>query len=222
MKTTLLFLMILSLFTACETGTKYEKNTTTHKRVVLTDRSDGIPKDIDDLVGDDEELEDDDSLIADSIPDKAYVDIDDDEGYVDDKKYVEESTPKSDTFERQEVRRYSSGLDIHNIRVGKHDDYIRIVMDVYKGSKKAPSVGSYSAKYYADKDEIVVTLNGYNKFSASLPSFPANSVVKQIVFGNHKKNEDSYRFSIKLRQEAKVRIFDLKKPARLVFDIKPI
>jgi len=221
MKTTLLFLMILSLFTACETGTKYEKNTTTHKRVVLTDRSGGAYQDIDALVSDDEELEDDDSLIQERIPDKAYVDIDD-EGYVDDKKYVEDTTPKSDTFERQEVSSYSSGLDIHSIRVGKHDDYIRMVMDVYKGSKKAPTVGSYSAKYYADKDEIVVTLNGYNKFSASLPSFPANSVVKQIVFGNHKKNEDSYKFSIKLRQEAKVRIFDLKNPARLVFDIKPI
>jgi len=214
MKRTILFLMILSLFTACETGTKYEKNTTTHKRVVLTDRSGGAYQDIDALVSDDEELDDDDSLIQERVPDKAYVDIDD-------KKYVEESTPKSDTFERQEVSSYSSGLDIHSIRVGKHDDYIRMVMDVYKGSHKATSVGSYSAKYDADRGEIVVTLSGYSKFSAPLPSFPSNSVIKQIVFDDQ-KSDNSYRFSIKLRQEAKVRIFDLKNPARLVFDIKPI
>ncbi len=207
MKTTILFLMILSLFTACETGTKYDKNTT-RKKVVLTDRSGDIPKDIDDLVLDDKELNDD-SLIADPVPDEAYVD--------EDEEYVENSGD-TDTFESQEVT--STGLDVHKIRVGKHNDYIRLVLDVYEGSHKATSVGSYNAKYYANRDEIVVTLNGYSKFSASLPSFSSNSIIKQIVFSDHKKNENSYRFTIKLRQEAKVRIFDLKNPARLAFDIK--
>ncbi len=208
MKTTILFLMILSLFTACETGTKYDKNTT-RKKVILTDRSDELPKDINDLVSDDEELEDDDLLIADPVPEKAYID---------DEEYIEDSI-ESDTFESQEVS--SSGLDVHNIRVGQHDDYTRLVMDIYEDSHKATSVGSYSAKYYADRDEIVVKLNGYSKFSAPLPSFPSNSVIKQIVFDDH-NSENGYRFSIKLRQDAKVRIFDLKKPARLAFDIKPI
>ncbi len=217
MKRTILFFIILSFFTACETGTKYEKNTTTDKRVVLTDRSDNIPKDIDDLVSDDEELGDDDSLIDDPVPDRAYVDDDEfvEEGYVEDSK-------QSDTFESQEVvSSSSSGLDVHNIRVGQHDDYTRLVMDIYKGSHKAKSVGSYSAKYYANRDEIVVTLSGYSKFSAPLPSFPLNSIIKQIVF-DEQKSDNSYRFSIKLRKEAKVRIFDLKNPARLAFDIKPI
>jgi len=216
MKRTILFLMILSLFTACETGTKYEKNTTAHKRVVLTDRSGGAYQDIDALVSDDEELDDDDALITDSVPDKAYVDDDKyvEEGYIEDSK-------QSNTFESQEVVSSSSGLDVHNIRVGQHDDYTRLVMDIYKSSHKAKFVGSYSAKYYANRDEIIVILSGYSKFSAPLPSFPSNSIIKQIVF-NNKKSDNSYRFSIKLRQEAKVRIFDLKNPARLVFDIKPI
>ena len=213
MKTTILFLMILSLFTGCETGTKYDKNTT-RKKVILTDRSGNIPQDIDDLVHD-EELEDDDTLIADHVPDRAYVD---DEEYVENEKYVE-SRLERDTFESQEIA--NKGLTVHNIRVGRHDDYTRLVLDVYEGSQKATSVGSYSAKYYANRDEIVVTLSGYSKFSASLPSFPSNSVIKQIVFDDQ-KSDNSYRFSIKLRQEAKVRIFDLKNPARLAFDIKPI
>ncbi len=210
MRTTILFLMILSLFTACETGETYEKNTT-HKKVVLTDRSSGVSQNIDDLVLNDKEFEDDDSLIGDPVPDEAYVD--------DDEEYLENSGD-TDTFESQEVT--STGLDVHKIRVGKHNNYIRLVLDVYEGSHKATSVGSYNAKYYANRDEIVVTLNGYSKFSASLPSFSSNSIIKQIVFSDHKKNENSYRFTIKLRQEAKVRIFDLKNPARLAFDINPL
>ena len=209
MKRAILFLMILSFFTACETGTRYEKNTTTHKKVILTDRSDGIPKEIDDLVSDDEELEDDDSLIADPVPDKAYVDDD---------EYIEDSV-ESDTFDTQEVNQV--GLDVHNIRVGQHDDYTRLVMDIYEDSHKATSVGSYSAKYYANRGEIVVMLNGYSNFSASLPSFPSNSIIDQIEVNIH-NSKSGYRFSIKLRQDAKVKIFDLKNPARLVFDIKPI
>ena len=208
MKTTILFLMILSLFTACETGTKYDKNTT-RKKVVLTDRSNNIPKEIDALFLGDEELEDDDALLDDPIPEKAYVD--DEENL--------EGSRESNIFERLEESK--KGLDVHAIRVGQHDDYTRLVLDVYEGSQKATSVGSYSAKYYANRDEIVVTLSGYSQFSASLPSFPSNSVIKQIVFDDQ-KSDNSYRFSIKLRQEAKVRIFDLKNPARLAFDIKPI
>ena len=209
MKTTILFLMILSLFIGCETGTKYDKNTT-RKKVVLTDRSADIFQDINVLVLDDKELEDDDVLIADLVPDKGYVD--------DEEAYVEESR-ESDTFESEEET--GQGLDVHAIRVGRHDDYTRLVLDIYEDSQNATSVGSYKAKYYADRDEIVVTLNGYSAFSASLPSFPSSSVIKQIVFSNH-KSENGYRFSIKLRQEANVKIFDLPNPARLAFDIKPI
>lgn len=212
MKTTILFLMILSLFTACETGTKYDKNTT-RKKVILTDRSEDVSKDINDLVHDDEELEDDDTLIVDPVPDKGYVGQD---------EYVEDSR-ESDTFDSKEETQEENqqGLDVHAIRVGRHDDYTRLVLDIYEDSQKATSVGSYQAKYYADRDEIVVTLNGYSAFSASLPSFPSNSVIKQIVFGDY-KSDNSYKFRIKLRREAKVRIFDLPNPARLAFDIKPI
>ncbi len=201
MKTTILFLMILSLFTACETGTKYDKNTT-RKKVVLTDRSNNIPKEIDALVLGDEELEDDDALIDDPIPEKAYVDDEED-----------------DTFDSQEES--LQGLDVHSIRVGRHDDYTRLVLDIYEDSQKATSVGSYKAKYYADRDEIIVMLNGYSEFSASLPSFPSSSVIQEIAFSDY-KSENGYRLSIKLRQEAQVKIFDLKNPARLAFDIKPI
>ena len=210
MKTTILFLMILSLFLGCETGTKYEKNTT-RKKVILTDRSGGAYQAIDDLVEDDEAF-DDDPFIADPIPDKAYVD-DEEEGYVAD-------TLGRNAFETQEISP-KKGLNVHNIRVGQHDGYTRLVLDVYENFKKASSVGSYKAKYYANRDEIVVTLNGYSKFSAPLPSFPSNSVIKQIVFSDH-KSENGYNFSIRLRKEAKVRVFELKNPARLAFDIKPI
>ena len=208
MRTTILFLMILSLFTACETGETYEKNTT-HKKVVLTDRVSGVSQNIDDLVLNDKELEDDDALIVDPVPDKAYIDDEED---------VENSV-ENDVFESEEPT--INGLDVHNIRVGKHNSYIRVVLDIYEDSHKATSVGSYNAKYYPNRDDIRVTLNGYSKFSASLPSFSESSIIKEIVLLDN-KIKNSYRLSIKLREEAKVRIFDLKNPARLAFDIKPL
>jgi len=209
MKTNILFLMLLLLFSGCETGEIYDKNETS-KEAVLTDRTSNlVERDIDALVHDGEVVdENSDSLIVDSVPEKSYIEDD---------EYVEEPKGKTES-ESVEV---DNKLDVHKIRVGQHNGYTRLVLDIYKNSQKATSVGSYSAKYYANRDEIVVTLNGYSTFSASLPSFPLNSVIKQIVFSDH-KSENGYRFSIKLRQEAKVRIFDLKNPARLAFDIKPL
>ncbi len=210
MKTNILFLMLLLLFTGCETGEIYDKNETS-KEPVLTDRTSNlVERDIDALVHDDEVVdEDSDALIVDSVPEKSYIEEDD--------EYVEE--PKGET--KSESVEVGNKLDVHKIRVGKHDGYTRLVLDIYENSQKATSVGSYHAQYYANRDEIVVTLNGYSKFSASLPSFPLNSVIKQIVFSDH-KSENGYKFIIKLREEAKVRIFDLKNPARLAFDIKPL
>ena len=203
MKTSILFLILLSLFTGCETGTKYDKNIT-RKEVVLSDRSGVVDRDIEALIHDGEEIDEgEDPLIVDAVPEKAYVP---DENYIEDDGY-------NDTSEGEELS--NQGLEIHNIRVGQHDGYTRLVLDVYKDSKKATSVGAYQAKYYANRNEIIVMLNGYSKFTGSLPSFPSNSVIKQILFSDQ-------NFSIKLRQEAKVRIFDLKNPARLAFDIKPI
>ena len=207
MERTILFLMVLSLFSACETGTKYDKNTT-RKKVILTQRSSGAYGDIDALVGNDKELEDDDSLIGDIVPDRAYVDEEASMHYRENK----------DTFERGK-KITKKGLDVQHIRVGKHDDYLRVVLDIYEGSDKAIRVGSYNANYNAQRGEIAVTLTNYSKFSAPLPSFSSNSAIKQIIVSENKSN-NSYDFRIKLRQEAKVKIFDLKNPARLAFDIK--
>ena len=210
MKKNILFLMLLLLFGGCETGKIPDKNESNKERVLSDRASRLVERNIDALVHDGEVRDDEDSdpLIVDSLPEKSYIEEDE---YTDAVK--QEKEPKN-----VEV---GNNLEVHRIRVGQHDGYTRLVLDVYKNAKKAISVGSYEANYDANRDEIVVALHGYSKFSASLPSFSSNSVIKQIVFSDH-KSENGYKFSIKLRQEAKVRIFDLKSPARLAFDIKPI
>lgn len=209
MKKNILFLIFILFFSGCETGEIPDKNVSSKERV-LTDRTSRlVERDIDALIHDGEVLdEDSDSLIVDSVPKKSYIEEDE---YVDEVK--EERDSKS-----VEV---GNKLEVHNIRVGQHNDYTRVVLDIYKDSQKAISVDSYKAKYYLNRDEIVVVLHGYRKFSASLPSFSSNSVIERIQVLND-KSKNSYTLSIKLRQEAKVKIFDLKNPARLAFDIKPI
>ena len=209
MKSNILFLIFIVFFSGCETGKIPDKNESS-KEKVLTDRTSRlVERHIDALVDEDAVIDEDlDPLIGDLVPEKSYIEEDED---IDEVK--EESESKS-----VEV---ANNLEVHTIRVGQHNDYTRVVLDVYKDSQKATSVGSYRAKYYPNRDEIVVALHGYSKFSASLPSFPSNSVIEEIRFSKD-TSEKGYKMSIKLREEAKVRIFDLKNPARLAFDIKPI
>ncbi len=195
MKRSILLLSLIFLFIGCETGTRYDKNSTKREQQLPKKfQSDSIENHID-----------------------ALVNSDDSENYeVEERSYIEVS---DDSFDGGVVT--TDKLDIKQIREGKHGDYIRLVFDVYNGEGAAKSVGSYKAQYYASQDDITVILNGYQKFSASLPSFSAQSIIEQIYFEEYLDN-GSYKLHIKLRQDAKVRIFDLKSPARIIFDIKPI
>jgi len=132
----------------------------------------------------------------------------------------ENSTTISDTFDEEELTG-GNGLDVKQIREGKHKDYVRLVFDVYDRRGVARSVGKYTSEYNKNKDDIVVLLNGYRKFSARIPSFSIGSPIEQIYFEKHEENS-AYKFHIKLRGDSKVRMFALENPARLVFDIKPI
>jgi len=200
MKKSILFLVFIFLFTACETGTRYDTNET-HKKTLeeiksgLVERN--IEEDIENLVTDDE-IENRDAF------DKNLHPI----AFADDPQRAEDS--------------YSAnGLDVRKIRQGQHDGYVRLVFDVYNENSVAKSVGNYSAKYNRDTNDIFVVLKGYNDFSASLPSFSRNSPIEQIYFENNQYN-GQYKFHIKLRGDAEVKVSDLPSPARLIFDIKPI
>jgi len=200
MKTITLFLMVLFFFSACETGTKYEKNTTMAKVNAEEEDSVFVDRRIKDLIDEEEKV---------TVEDIEYSD-----------EPIEEEVTHSD-LQSFSGGVHTSGFDVRQIREGRHGDYVRLVFDIYEKSQPAKSLGAYKAQYSASRDEIAVLLNGYQKFSAPLPSFSLSSPIEQIYFKTSVEKE-SYKFHIKLRQKAKVRVFALDNPARLVIDIKPI
>lgn len=110
----------------------------------------------------------------------------------------------------------SDGLDISKIRQSQHGDMLRLVFDS-KGASNH-KVGSYSFIYYPDKYLITATIGGYRHFSASLPTFSTNSVVEKMYMDEY-LDDSGYKFHIKLREDAKVKVFNLENPARIVVDI---
>ena len=196
------------LFLACETGVRYDKNERL-KAVSSTvnshePRGGLVNRSIEELLNreDDSEFLDDD--IYPEIISETEV------------KYIEEEDIKF--FSNTEV---SNGLDVRQVREGIHKDYVRLVFDIYKDSNPAIKVGAYDAKYNASTKNIEVVLHGYKSFSAPLPSFPLSSEIEQIHFEQYPEGR-GFKFYIQLRKEIEVKIFDLKNPARLVFDIKAI
>jgi hypothetical protein len=205
MKKNILLIVFMVFFVGCETGTRYDKNATTQTLPKNEPQSGLVDRDDIEALLDDKE-----ALYDDSIEDKSWIDTE---------VFEEDSVNEwVSSFSNAVVK---NGLDVLKIRKGKHEEYIRLVFDIYDNAKPAKTVGRYDAKYYASKKDITVVLHGYQKFSARLPSFPSSSAIEEIHFDQYPEDK-GFKFHIKLRQNAKVKIFDLKNPARLVFDIKPI
>jgi len=202
----MLLIVLMVFFLGCETGTRYDKNATTQKVPKYQTPSGLVDRDDIEALLDDKEIES--------------------ERYYDERSYIEAEAKDEEPQREAYVDTFSSGivsngLDIRKIREGKHEEYIRLVFDVYTDESPAMVVGHYDAKHSKSKKDIAVTLHGYRKFSAPLPSFPHYSVIEQIHFDQYPENS-GFKFHIKLREDAKVRVFDLKNPARIVFDIKAI
>ena len=202
MKKIVLTLLVAFLFTACETGVIPESNSTNSTNI-------NQESDIVDLI-DEKPSFDDEEFDTDLHP----IILDEESSQVFDATVQE--------FEGGVV---NDGLNVKAIREGNHDSYMRLVFDTYMwsdgSSKPAKNVGYYKVNYYPAKKLITVVINGYRAFSAPFPHFASASIVEKIYFDNY-LDDSGYKFHIKLRNAAKVRVFDLKSPARLVFDIKKI
>jgi len=188
------------LLVACETGTRYDKNVTIEKVPESEPKSAVIDKEMEYLLDDKKEVENEG------------------EPYYDENAEDLQDESLLDSFTSGVI---SDGLDVRQIREGKHNDGIRLVFDIYKDSKPASTVGRYNGKHLINQKDIEVVLNGYRKFSASLPSFSQYSIIEKIYFEEY-SDDSGFKVHIKLRRDAKVKIFDLKNPARIVFDIKSI
>ncbi|MBU1668833.1 hypothetical protein KKC13_10490 [bacterium] len=201
MKKIVLTLFVALLFTACETGVRYDQNST--NTTVAHDNG------IVDLIDEKPSFEDE-GFDTDLHP------------IVLEKESLSVADATVQTFEGGVI---GDGLNVKSIREGNHDSYMRLVFDTYMwsdgSSKPANNVGHYKVNYYPSKKVITVVISGYRAFSAAFPKFSSVSIVEKIYFDKY-LDDSGYTFHIKLRDAAKVRVFDLKSPARLVFDIKKL
>lgn len=197
-----LLLALLLLFTACETGTKYDRNSTLKM-------DEEVPSGLVDRKAKIEHLvnEDDEKALA-------RFDHEVHSRVIEEDKTLNIKT----TFTGGKIQ---DGLEVKEIRQGKHKNYTRLVFDSYANGSKADEVGKYTVKYHLHDDSIEVVIQGYRKFSATMPSFSNTSSIEKIYLGNY-LDDSGFKFHIKLRTKVKIRVFDLKKPARLVIDVKPI
>lgn len=192
------------LFLACETGVRYDDNETIKKVSTQSAQSGVGNRSIEDLL----EKNDERKEVFDDDLHPIMVANDEPKIIVEDIKIFSNDIKVN-------------GLEVRNIREGIHNDYLRLVFDVFDSSKPAYSVGKYEASYNATKKYIKVILYDYKGFAAPIPSFPSSSIVEQIHFEQYPK-EKGLKFHIQLRNETTVKVFDLKSPARLVFDINAI
>lgn len=125
----------------------------------------------------------------------------------------------------------SDGLDVSSVRYGEHAEFVRIVFDVayWKGyesemiGKAAKSTGSYTSVISDNHREIILGLHGFRAFSASISEL--NSVLKNFVVFSKITDEayaDDSAVFLKVSSGSPLcyRIFPLKKPSRIVIDIK--
>jgi len=233
MKNIILAFTILLMYTACETGTKYDKNSTVEKV-----KKDASIKKLDDSILN---LVEGSPASAEALVKKSYIEVKDTtinrsishkydpenplngDAFIEENSYVQEqSSAKEASVTRTNIttENLSEGLNVKSIRVGYHDTYTRLVFDIEKNGEKAKKVGAYNVNYDAQTGIASVSLDGYNSFSAKIPRFSKKSVVEKISF-NRYLEESGFKISIKLRDTATVKAYDYKNPARLIIDIRP-
>ena len=236
-----IILSLLFLFSACETGTKYEENSTKAKESGISKQEESIRALI-------ERESSSETLVK-----KSYIDDEKREStkaHDPDNPLNGESIVEDDSFIEDEVveervvvnssdnslasndisfqgGKISDGLNVKSIRVGRHSTYIRLVFDVdqwfdvdkHGGSVK--KVGHYMVTYTPSKNRVIVTVEGYRGFSAKFPKFSKKDVIEKIYF-NEYLDDSGFQFTIDLKDSVKIRAYDYENPARLIIDVTPL
>ncbi len=122
----------------------------------------------------------------------------------------------------------SDGLDLSNIRIGEHTGYTRIVFDVkYWEGYGAPKAGTSSdnvGHYTFTLDQnhsIEIEFSGFRSSSAKDIVISGHSMVQsiKILQGEAYGDDSSVFYRIRLRAPARLKVFHLYNPARIVLDI---
>ncbi|NOR55939.1 MAG: hypothetical protein GQ531_06995 [Sulfurovum sp.] len=153
------------------------------------------------------------------------------------KKVKKKSTPKKKkvktaTFSSTQSftgGKSSDGLDMHKIRASANSAKTRLVFESYlwnvdknRPTTQANNSGNYLITYDSEARTITALINGYRAFSAltgvKTASFPAGSMIKNIKLLPY-MDDSGYKFTINIKEDAQVKVFELKNPGRIVVDI---
>ncbi len=122
----------------------------------------------------------------------------------------------------------SDGLDLSHIRIGEHTGYTRIVFDVHywegygapKAGTPSDNVGHYMFTL-EQNHSIEVEFSGFRSSSAKDVTVSGRSRVQSIKMlkGEAYGDDSSVFYKIRLHTPAKLKVFHLYDPARIVLDI---
>lgn len=122
----------------------------------------------------------------------------------------------------------SDGLDLSHIRIGEHTGYTRIVFDVqYWEGHGAPKAGTPSDnvghyKFTLEQNHTIeIEFSGFRSSSAKDVTVSGHSRVQSIKMlkGEAYGDDSAVFYKIRLRGPAKLKVFHLYSPARVVLDI---
>ena len=124
------------------------------------------------------------------------------------------------------------GLDIGMVRLGQSSAYTRLIFDTYywEGYAQLPvrtanDSGTYIFTYEPKNRRITAILDGYQAFSALVGNhedlYVGNNMVKTIHLDEY-LDKSGFKFTIELKQEAKIRVYELHNPARIIIDMAPL
>lgn len=122
----------------------------------------------------------------------------------------------------------TDGLDVSEIRQGRHPDFDRLVLDVtwWEGAgseagQPAESAGHFHIEPVTVGKEYVIELGGFRAFGAALPEFSDASRILSLVRQKGEAYEDDSTISLlfQIRPGFCYRAFSLDSPARIVIDV---
>ena len=124
-----------------------------------------------------------------------------------------------------------NGLDIGMVRLGQSKTFSRLIFDSYKweGYAQIPTTrandsGTYIFTYEPKHKRITAILDGYQAFSALVGDhedlYEGNDMVRTIHLDEY-LDQSGFKFTIELKQEADIRVYELHNPARIIIDMFP-
>lgn len=122
----------------------------------------------------------------------------------------------------------ADGLDVKNIRWADRSDFERLVFDIYKWGGPTNPEGIVPNEYcgtfkfeFISPTIVEVSFEGYRAFTADFPKFTKSKLISemQFVIDEESQGDSEYKIKIVFKKPAKIEIFELNSPARIVVDI---